>query len=98
MALTKRNIEKILECGIDSIEFLLDGESAEESEFVRVKSKTHTILSGIRSLINRKNYLINWRFALSRINYAEDRFFGNSKSIETHQWLKIQFNDQVKYK
>lgn len=54
MALTKKNAENILSSGIDSIEFSLDGESSEESQYVRVKSNTEITIKNIKWLLSLK--------------------------------------------
>lgn len=54
MALTKKHAEDILTSGIDSIEFSLDGESSEESQYVRVKSNTQITIKNIKWLLSLK--------------------------------------------
>ncbi len=54
MALTKKNAENILSSRIDMIEFSLDGESSDESQYVRVESNTRQIISNIKALLSLK--------------------------------------------
>ena len=54
MLLTQRAIADLLESGLDSIEFSIDGESPAEHNFVRRRSDCDTIVANIKRLIDTK--------------------------------------------
>src|SRR3989338_6455930 len=54
MALNRKHSEQIISCGLDVIEFSLDGESSDESQYIREKSNTQRIVKKIKSLIELK--------------------------------------------
>lgn len=54
MALTRRHSEQMIGSELDAMEFSLDGESSDESQYVREKSSTQRIIKNIKGLIELK--------------------------------------------
>jgi radical SAM protein with 4Fe4S-binding SPASM domain len=54
MALTRAAVDRLLATDLDLIEFSLDGVSPDESEFVREKSRTRTILDNVDRFLAEK--------------------------------------------
>ncbi len=54
MALTEKCAEELLCSGLDELEVSLDGESSDESEWVREKSNTRRVLSNVRRVLALK--------------------------------------------
>jgi len=57
MILTEKITEALIRCGIDAIEFSLDGTSDEESKRIRVKSEPGIVINNIKRLIAKKRSL-----------------------------------------
>lgn len=101
MALTESTVKKIINSELDAIEFSLDGLSAEESQHVRVKSKTSKVIKNVKYLIQEK--LIN-NLQKPTISIATTQFVRSSDKgkIPTQapipEWLFSEFGDDVTYK
>lgn len=54
MALTSEHAKQIISSGLDVIEFSLDGDSPDESQYIRVKSNTQRVVKNIKTLIDLK--------------------------------------------
>ena len=101
MALTKKHAEDILNCGIDSIEFSLDGESPEESQLVRVRSNTPRIIKNIKELIMLKKMrnAVKPEIYISTTQFLRDKNLTESPGDpDVPVWLKQEFEDHVDYK
>jgi len=101
MALTESTVKKILNSELDAIEFSLDGLSAEESQHVRIKSKSSKVIKNVKYLISEK---IKNNFLKPTISIATTQFVRNSDkgNIPTQapipNWLFSEFGDDVTYK
>jgi radical SAM protein with 4Fe4S-binding SPASM domain len=95
MALTDAAIESLLDCGIDSIEFSLDGMSAIESQQVREKSNTQRIVGNVNRLIARKKAIQQEKpdvfIATTQFKGAND----DAREVRIPAWLKEAFPDGV---
>ena len=95
--LNNKIIKKIVDSELDLIEFSLDGESAEDSERIRRKSKTENILKNVKELLNQKKKLIK---KTPKVNICSTQFFKNENSVkdnispETAEWIKNNFKDE----
>jgi radical SAM protein with 4Fe4S-binding SPASM domain len=54
MLLTEANMQELIESGLDSIEFSLDGESSQENDFIRVRGPYEKIVKNVKRLIDLK--------------------------------------------
>ena len=101
MVLNKKNSEKILYSGIDSIEVSLDGDSEIDSQNIRKKSKTNLIVDNLKYLIKLKNDL---KKKTPKIYVSSAQFLKNSDDNPlgspppTPDWLFKLFSDDVEYK
>jgi radical SAM protein with 4Fe4S-binding SPASM domain len=98
MALTKKHAEDILKSGIDLIEFSLDGESLEESQYVRVDSNTKKIINNIKYLIALKKTksTVKPDIAISTTQFLRNKDLTESPSKpDVPVWLKNIFEDEV---
>jgi radical SAM protein with 4Fe4S-binding SPASM domain len=101
MALTESTVKKILNSELDAIEFSLDGLSAEESQHIRIKSKTSKVIKNVKYLIAEK---INNKLVKPTISIATTQFVRNSdkeripSEAPVPQWLFSEFGDSVSYK
>jgi MoaA/NifB/PqqE/SkfB family radical SAM enzyme len=57
MLLNDEKIEQIIESGIDSVEFSLDGRSPEENNYIRTGGKFDLVIANIKKLIAKKKEL-----------------------------------------
>ncbi len=80
MLLTESLMEDILESGLDSIEFSLDGESPEQNNMVRKNCDAMKVLSNIRLFMEKKRalsatapavYIATTQFKKERLNFGE---------------------------
>lgn len=101
MALTASRSQELLDCGLDSIEFSLDGSSAEESQYIRRKSDTQKIITNIKQLIKLKceqNKSFPEIYIATTQFYSDAKISGSEKLSEP-LWLKKTFlNDDVDFK
>ena len=101
MALTELIANKILDSQLDAIEFSLDGLSAEESQHIRIKSKTLKIINNVKYLISQKirKNLTKPNIFISTVQFVRSEEKENIPSeAKTPEWLLSQFGDQVSYK
>ena len=95
--LNEKIIKKIVESDLDLIEFSLDGESAEDSERIRRKSKTEIILKNVKELLEQKKKLDKKNL---KINICSTQFFKDENLVtdntspETAQWIQDNFQNQ----
>jgi len=98
MALNKSNAENLVKSSLDLIEFSLDGNSAEESESIRVGSNTNKIISNIKYLLK----VIEQKKSKLRVEITTTQFYDkeNPGNIATApKWLTDVFkNDKVGFK
>jgi radical SAM protein with 4Fe4S-binding SPASM domain len=101
MALTESTAKKILNSELDAIEFSLDGLSAEESQHIRVKSKTSKVIKNVKHLIAEK---IKDKLEKPTISIATTQFVRKSDNEKVPSeapipdWLFSEFGDYVSYK
>lgn len=86
--LTNDMLRKIVELGLDSIEFSLDGQSPEENNAIRVGSDYHKIVNIIKSLIRIKEERGSHTPA---IFIANTQFAGPGKMFLTYEPSTPQF-------
>jgi radical SAM protein with 4Fe4S-binding SPASM domain len=97
MALTRKCSEEIIKSGLDEIEVSLDGESSNESEYVREKSNTERILKNIKRLIELKR---TTGASKPAINIATVQFLRNAASLAPSgeppvpAWLEDIFGEE----
>jgi len=98
MALNKKNADKILASNLDSIEFSLDGQSAEESEEIRIGSSTNNIVSNINYLLNERRL----KKSKLKVEITTAQFFDPKqpeKKAMAPNWIKKTFeNFDVSFK
>jgi radical SAM protein with 4Fe4S-binding SPASM domain len=100
--LTAEASSSLVDCGIDEIEFSLDGVSAQDNQMIRRKSNTKQIISNIKALIN----LIKTKsLKKPMVSIATTQFMrevpavaGSVEAAVVPGWLKHEFHDDVKYK
>lgn len=101
MALTRAAVDRLLATDLDLIEFSLDGVSPDESEFVREKSRTRTILDNVDRFLAEK---ARRGRAKPVVAIASTQFVRRRDLTEAlpppaaPRWLVEQFGDQVQYK
>lgn len=101
MALTKELSRKILDSGLDEIEFSLDGESIDESRYVRVKSRPELTIGNVLYLIELKKQL---KLSRPRISISTVQFMRTneitkiSEAAKAPKWLLEIFREDVEYK
>ena len=101
MALNQGNILKIIKSELNEIEISLDGETANESEEVRIKSKTEKIVLNIQKLLQEKKN----HNALIKISIATTQFMRTLSDLDRvdeitktiPKWLRDNFHDDVSY-
>jgi len=97
MALTQERAKELIECGLDAIEFSLDGLSAQESEKVRRKSDVEKIVKNIDYLLRLKKELSS---QTPTVSLATTQFFLESYPQENYPsptapaWLLELFQAQ----
>lgn len=102
MVLNKKNSVKLIESGLDEIEVSLDGESAEESEAIRINSDSAKIIRNLKSLIRARKSL----GSKAIINLVTTQFLRSEDELNhlgSHvaaipKWLEVIFGDDVHYK
>lgn len=102
MTLTVKNSHKLVECGLNEIEISLDGSSPNESEEVRINSKTSKIIENINKLIEIRDYkksdlniyLTTTQFLRSKVEVENPE----KLVAKTPTWIKDLFGNNVKYK
>lgn len=98
MALTKKHAEEILYSGIDLIEFSLDGESSDESQYVRVESNTQRIVKNIKGLIALKKLRDAKKpdIFIATTQFLRDRnLAGSLEKPAVPAWLEQLFDGEV---
>lgn len=100
MALTESISEKLLTSDLNQVEFSIDGISAEESEFIREKSKTKKILENIKTLLKLKKIRKNKKLevAIATTQFHRSKSANVFDEVKTPNWLKEFFGDEVSYK
>lgn len=101
MVLTRHVSEDLINCGIDAIEFSLDGESPIESQLIRGKSNTKTIVANIKVMMK----LIK-RFRVDKpvIYIGTTQFLRKIQvpdvlpTARVPGWLRREFKRGVKFK
>lgn len=95
MALTQKHSEKIIDGGIDVIEFSLDGISAEESQLIRGKSNTQRVINNIKYLLELKSIRGATR---PEVYIATTQFVRDSEQVINNDgapvpdWIKKEFD------
>ena len=92
MALNEKNSDKILNSNLDLIEFSLDGNSAKESEEIRIGSKTDKILSNIYYLLKKRDL----KKSKLKVEITTTQFFDPKKPKKkptAPNWLKKVFEN-----
>lgn len=98
MALTLSHAKEILNSGLDVIEFSLDGESSEESQYIREQSNTAKIVKNIQALIDLKT---QFNASIPEIYIATTQFLRDKTLIDIPEeapvprWLEETFNGKV---
>jgi radical SAM protein with 4Fe4S-binding SPASM domain len=101
MILTRPLCKNLIKCGIDAIEFSLDGVSPMESQMIRVKSNTEKIVINIKFLIGLIKRL---RINKPAIYIATTQFIRKIPAsdalpvISVPDWLRQEFKKGVKFK
>jgi radical SAM protein with 4Fe4S-binding SPASM domain len=101
MLLSPQMSSDLISSEIDEIEFSLDGDSAEESQYIRKKSNSKKIINNILQLVNliklsnQKKpdvYIANTKFVkdVSKVTTAS--------SMSIPSWLKMTFPEGVKFR
>jgi len=99
--LTRQICENLIKCGIDAIEFSLDGESPIESQLIRGKSNAGKIVTNIKFLIELIKRL---RLNKPDIYIATTQFLRKAPVSEVlpaarvPDWLRREFKMGVKFK
>ena len=101
MVLNKKNSQKILESGIDLIEVSLDGESKNDSQNIRRKSKTDLIIENLKYLLQLKKDLNKNSpkiciCSTQFLKYSDDNPLNELPQIP--DWLIKLFSNEVEYK
>ena len=98
MALTLKHAKHVIDSGIDVIEFSLDGDSAQESQHIRVQSNTDKIVSNIKALIDLKAQLKMSKpdIYVSTTQFLRDKTQEDIPSeAPVPTWLRDTFKDEV---
>tara|TARA_B110000027_G_C16106539_1_gene295582 strand:- start:102 stop:1034 length:933 start_codon:yes stop_codon:yes gene_type:complete len=101
MVLNKKNSQKILDSGLDLIEISLDGESKNESQNIRKKSKSDLIIENLKYLIQLKK---DQKKTSPKICVSTTQFLKESddnpinESPPVPNWLIELFSSDVEYK
>ena len=100
MAMNESNRQKLLDSGLDLIEFSLDGESAQENDRVRKKSNASRVIENILELIKQKK---KYQLAKPNISISNTQFIRHESALEKRavmvpKWLRDFFGDDVEYK
>lgn len=101
MALTEEISKGIIESGLDSIEFSLDGLSASESAYVRVKSRPELTIKNVMRLIELKKEMNSEspKIFISTTQFVRKSELDNiPDSAKAPLWLQDVFSDFVEYK
>ena len=95
--LNEKIIHKIIESDLNLIEFSLDGESADDNEKIRKKSKTSKALKNIKYLLKLKKDLLKNNL---EIKICSTQFYKNKNDVksdenpETANWILENFKDE----
>lgn len=100
MILTEKITEALIRCGIDAIEFSLDGTSDEESKRIRVKSEPGIVINNIKRLIAKKRSL---GFKKPDITISTTQFIDQDSTFPLADsplplWLQKAFPEDVTFK
>ena len=100
MALTPSVIDRILKSRLDAIEFSLDGLSADESEYVRVKSKTARVVENVERFLSEKakRGLKKPDVSIATTQFIRDQTSEIPEKAPVPQWLSDRFRNAVGYK
>jgi len=101
MALTESTVKKIINSEIDAIEFSLDGLSAEESQYIRVKSKSSKVIRNVKNLIQEKlrNNIQKPTISIATTQFIKHSDIGKIPAqAPIPDWLLSEFGDEVAYK
>jgi radical SAM protein with 4Fe4S-binding SPASM domain len=98
MALTRKHSEQIISSGLDVIDFSLDGESPDESQYVREKSNTQRIVKNIKGLVELKAIAGATKpdIYITTTQFLRDKDQLNvPKKAEAPEWLEQIFKDGI---
>lgn len=88
MLIKPERIDEIVTCGLDQIEISLDGASAEQSDFVRVRARFDYIADIVRKLVEARNRLNpSFRVTISNTQFPDLQNFD----------LSVDFPDPAAY-
>jgi len=96
--LNKKNIDKIIRSGLDSIEISLDGDNQEMNDFIRKKSNHVEIISNIKKLLDQKilhNSNLKVTLSSTQFKYRDENEVLQSRRPD---WLKKEFSKYINLK